>query len=217
MKKLYEEEDIREIACAIRAKCGSDQSYKVCDMAKAIEEISSGSALTPKKGFVIEELDEEGNIKSGTWYGETVYTNSFCAIDTTYAADTFTPYKYLTNVNFADDVVRIGNYAFQGCSNLALTSLPESVRLIGGYAFKDCFDLALTSLPEGVTKIDSYAFQSCGGLTSITFKGTPSSIYSNAFSGCNNLKTINVPWAQGAVAGAPWGATNATINYNYTE
>jgi hypothetical protein len=25
-----------------------------------------------------------------------------------------------------------------------------------------------------------------------------------------------VPWAEGAVANAPWGATNATINYNYT-
>ena len=34
--------------------------------------------------------------------------------------------------------------------------------------------------------------------------------------GCTNLTTINVPWAEGAVAGAPWGATNATINYNYT-
>lgn len=50
----------------------------------------------------------------------------------------------------------------------------------------------------------------------MTFKGTPSSINSNAFNSCINLLTINVPWAEGAVANAPWGATNATINYNYT-
>jgi hypothetical protein len=37
-----------------------------------------------------------------------------------------------------------------------------------------------------------------------------------AFSGCANITTINVPWAEGAVENAPWGATNATINYNYT-
>jgi hypothetical protein len=29
------------------------------------------------------------------------------------------------------------------------------------------------------------------------------------------ITTINVPWAQDAVANAPWGATNATINYNH--
>jgi hypothetical protein len=39
---------------------------------------------------------------------------------------------------------------------------------------------------------------------------------SSAFSGCTSLTTINAPWAEGAVSGAPWGATNATINYNYT-
>lgn len=62
-----------------------------------------------------------------------------------------------------------------------------------------------------------YAFMNCTGLTEITFKGTPSRIDSTAFNGCTNLKTINVPWSEGAVANAPWGATNATINYNYTE
>ena len=40
---------------------------------------------------------------------------------------------------------------------------------------------------------------------------------SSAFDGCTNLTDIKVPWAEGAVANAPWGATNATITYNYTE
>jgi hypothetical protein len=32
-----------------------------------------------------------------------------------------------------------------------------------------------------------------------------------------NLMTINVPWSEGEVINAPWGASNATINYNYVE
>jgi hypothetical protein len=60
-------------------------------------------------------------------------------------------------------------------------------------------------------------FEYCSGITTLTFKGTPTSISNKAFSSCSKLKTINVPWAEGAVANAPWGATNATINYNYTE
>lgn len=59
-------------------------------------------------------------------------------------------------------------------------------------------------------------FSGCSGLAAITFKGTPTSISSVAFQDCPRLATINVPWSEGAVANAPWGATNATINYNYT-
>ena len=110
----------------------------------------------------------------------------------------------------------IKNYAFRSCTNLALTSLPAGLTSIGEGAFNGCTNLALTSLPDGLTSIGSYAFDSCTGLTSITFQGKPASISSSAFPRCFNLTTINVPWAEGAVTGAPWGATNATINYNYT-
>ena len=106
--------------------------------------------------------------------------------------------------------------AFYGCGQLALTSLPNGLTKIDTYTFYYCTNLALTSLPSGITSIGNNAFYGCTNLTSITFTGTPTSIGSNAFSGCTNLTTINVPWAEGEVANAPWGATNATINYNYT-
>ena len=110
----------------------------------------------------------------------------------------------------------IHNFAFSGCTNLALTSLPAVLTSIGYNAFKGCTSLALTSLPAGVTSIGDSAFGNCTSLTSITFKGTPTTINSRAFSGCTNLTDIKVPWSEGSVANAPWGATNATITYNYT-
>ena len=112
-------------------------------------------------------------------------------------------------------VTSIGTYAFYNCKNLALTSLPAGITSIGNSAFANCSKLALTSLPAGLQIIKDYAFSVCSGLTSITFEGTPRSIGS-CFGNCSNLTTINVPWAEGAVSGAPWGAKNATINYNYT-
>ena len=111
----------------------------------------------------------------------------------------------------------IGDQAFASCTNLALTSLPSGLTSIGANAFQGCTNLALTSLPSGLTSIGANAFQGCTGLTSITFTGKPTTISSSAFAGCTNLTTINVPWAEGEVANAPWGATIATINYNYTE
>lgn len=121
-----------------------------------------------------------------------------------------------TNPTLPSDLTKIGDYAFNSCSSLALTSLPAGVTSIGSSAFANCSSLALTSLPAGVTRIDSYVFNGCKGIISITFEGTPTYIDSSAFYGCTNLTTINVPWAEGAVANAPWGATKATINYNYT-
>jgi hypothetical protein len=75
----------------------------------------------------------------------------------------------------------------------------------------------ITKIPEKVKTIEANAFYGCHGLTALTFEGTPESIASDAFSGCSNIKTINVPWSEGAVAGAPWGATNANIVYNYND
>lgn len=116
-----------------------------------------------------------------------------------------------------DDLTSIGYSAFSGYTNLALTSLPSGITSMSDYAFNNCPKLALTRLPHGVTNIGYGVFNNCTGLTSITFEGNPKTIHSSAFNGCSNLTTINVPWAEGVVANAPWGATNATINYNYTE
>jgi hypothetical protein len=119
--------------------------------------------------------------------------------------------------NLPESLTSIGDYAFFSCSNLALTFLPEGITSIGEHAFFSCYNLALTSLPEGITNIGNSAFGACINLKSITFKGTPTTIHSYAFGGCSNITTINVPWSEGEVANAPWGATNATINYNYVE
>ena len=112
---------------------------------------------------------------------------------------------------------KIRDNLYVGCTNLAHVSFSESLTSIGESAFNSCSNLALTSLPAGVTSIGSYAFSGCTRLTSITFKGTPTTIASSAFNSCTNLTDIKVPWAEGAVANAPWGTTNATITYNYTE
>ena len=69
------------------------------------------------------------------------------------------------------------------------------------------------TIPATVTSLVDYTFYSARNLTEITFEGIPNSIERNVFS--SSVTTINVPWAEGAIANAPWGATGATINYNY--
>ena len=108
------------------------------------------------------------------------------------------------------EVIKIGNYAFSGCENLVLSELPAGIKEIGNWAFSTCRKIGITEIPETVEKIGSYVFYNAN-LPMLTLKGTPTEIGKGAFSG---VSTLNVPWAEGDVAGAPWGAT--TVNYNYT-
>lgn len=84
------------------------------------------------------------------------------------------------------------------------------------YAFADCGKLIEATIPSSVDRIKSAAFIYCYNLKTVTIKRSHVTIDNNIFSNCNNLTTINVPWSEGKVPDAPWGATNATINYNYT-
>lgn len=128
-------------------------------------------------------------------------------------ASAFRLHGLLTRISGLDEVTVVDSYAFADCKALTEISMPK-VNNIVSRAFYSCSALAKVYMPK-VTRIQNQVFYNCTSLTSITFQSTPTSIDSTAFSGCTNLKTINVPWAEGKVANAPWGAANATINYNY--
>lgn len=61
---------------------------------------------------------------------------------------------------------------------------------------------------------DLIQFSDCLSLKTVRFNSQPTRIASNAFIRSTNITDIYVPWSEGAVSGAPWGATNATIHYD---
>lgn len=203
MAKLVQDASLTSVANAIREKTGGTDPLTFPDgFVSALEGITIGVAKEP---YIEETYNTDGSLTGFVMHGRTKIRS----------------YEFNNCTNLAlnslpNGVTSIGYRAFFGCKSLALTSLPSGVTNIGGEAFAYCINLALTSLPEGLTSIESQAFRSCTGLTSITFEGTPTNINSIAFDECSMLTSIKVPWAEGAVANAPWGATNATITYNYT-
>ena len=119
-----------------------------------------------------------------------------------------------------DNITEIGTSAFDIGSGGAGTTvhidakgLPGMLSKIGDKAFY-YQQFELSRIPAGVQTIGSNAFAYNMKLKSLKFGGKPTSIASNAFAGCTNLTEIDVPWSEGAVANAPWGATNATITYH---
>jgi hypothetical protein len=108
--------------------------------------------------------------------------------------------------------------AFAQCYSLKEINI-ENVTTFKNSCFLEDYNLTQPIVfNAGLVTIEQQAFNRAG-LTSVTFRNALDNlptIANNAFAQCYFLTDIYVPWAEGAVANAPWGAPNATIHYNTT-
>lgn len=123
----------------------------------------------------------------------------------------------LQSVELPEGLVSLGGYAFYSCTKLQSVKLPDSLEVVSGSLFSSCTALLSVVIPKGVKTVNNYVFQYCSALKTVTFKGTPSEMSNNVFYLTNALTDIFVPWAEGEVNRAPWGAKNATIHYGTTK
>ena len=130
-----------------------------------------------------------------------------------------------TNLVFAHfpNCKKVGNAAFQsssyGYDSDFISDFP-AVETIDVGAFRECsfrkivFPETLKSMSGSYTfhyQIKNRVFT----LTEVYFRSKVTGyIHNQCFGGNNNLRDIYVPWSQGEVPNAPWGAQNATIHYD---
>ena len=98
----------------------------------------------------------------------------------------------LTSITIPNSVKIIGVGAFYGCSSLTSVTIPNSVTIIDGLAFDGCTNLASVVIGNSVTSIDASAFRDCQKLTTITIPNSVFSIGANAFYGCTDLSSVNI-------------------------
>ena len=128
----------------------------------------------------------------------------------------------------------VGEYALLGSSKLRTVSLPSLTSCSTGLFFS-CILLESASLPK-LQSMGNNTFYGCSSITQIDLPSIKS-IGNNQISGCNALEVINIgpsitsinagafqgaptglvinlPVSEGTLPNAPWGATNAVINYD---
>ena len=130
--------------------------------------------------------------------------------------DVFLACLNLVNVKLPNSLTYIAYNMFKSCYNLRNIVIPNSVTVIRNYAFYNCNNLDNVVIPNSVTNVNAYCFGNCSKLNMVIFNGTPNMIATSSFSNCGSLTNIYVPWSFNYIAGAPWGATNATIHYDMT-
>lgn len=132
-------------------------------------------------------------------------------------SDSYTGYyDELREVYLPDTLTTVSRYMFSYCKNLTdVYGVLSNVTDVVYCGFGGCKSLSKIPYMPNLRKIDQWAFWETA-LTEFKLPITITSIASNAFHNCPSLTDIYCPWAEGAVANAPWGATNATIHYNTT-
>lgn len=123
--------------------------------------------------------------------------------------------SFLTTVTIPDEVTDIKNHAFANCVVLNNCKLPSNLKTIGSGGFYACKKLIQVEFPELLKSIGNDAYRYDYALESVLFKSHMKEIASSAFANNTNLQNAYVPWQEGEVANAPWGATNATIHYGW--
>ena len=113
-----------EIAAAIRSKNGTQNTYTPPQMGAAINNVQT-----------VEELNSDNLINPVILNGTSV------------APHLFYGKQSITNIIFPN-VVSIGDYAFESCANLAITSLPSGITSIGNYAFYQCPNIPFLDFSE---------------------------------------------------------------------
>lgn len=132
------------------------------------------------------------------------------------AANAFRGKKRIETVNLGNNIVSIGDSAFENCSSLRRLTytlldgttadskeVNTSITTIGQRAFANCSSLKnitieseayaeTISLPNSLTTIGTSAFEGCIGIKSITIPSRVSSIGTKIFKSCPNLVNLVV-------------------------
>ena len=98
----------------------------------------------------------------------------------------------ITNITLSESTEIIGDYAFEGCSQLKSIYNWDNVKTISPCAFKDCSSLGEISLPSYLMTINQNAFDGCSEMyTNTDIPNSVVSIGSGAFRDCTNFKYVN--------------------------
>ena len=87
----------------------------------------------------------------------------------------------IKTINIPNSVKKIGNNAFELCTNATNIKIPDSVIGIGEFAFFGCTNLTSITIPDGIEGIGANTFYACNNLAEIEIPDSVISVREEAF------------------------------------
>lgn len=141
---------------------------------------------------------------------------------------------------FGVKITKIADGAFEGCTDIKVIIIPDSVKVIGNNAFAGCYSITSVTIPSGITEIGNsafagcsalyelnlknkndlksigaYAFDGCSALEYFTLSGKVESIGEGAFRGCTEMAIYAAPESAPAGWNSAWNPDNLTVTWSY--
>lgn len=123
----------------------------------------------------------------------------------------------ITSVLVPEGVTDICTRGFSGCNNLKTISLPSTLRVLGDVVFEDCGNLDNVTIPVGIETIPWGLFFNCRNLGQIEIPNTVKSIGRYAFENCDNLKSVIIPNSVRIIEGMSFRANSLESVICYIE
>lgn len=137
--------------------CGRLISVTIPNSVKSIGKLAF-SGCTSLEKVIISDLSAWCDI-----YFESVSSNPLYFAKHLYLDES----NEITDLDIPDEVTRIKNYAFRGCSGITCVTIPNSVKSIGEQSFYGCEGLKLLTIGSDVVDIYKEAFAYCKELTEV--------------------------------------------------
>lgn len=97
----------------------------------------------------------------------------------------------LKEIRLHDNIIKIGEAAFQFCDSLVSMHIPKWVNVIEQSAFSGCISLKNVKMPDGIAEIEDDAFLGTA-IEKITVPSAVTRIGNEAFANCENLQTVAI-------------------------
>jgi len=119
------------------------------------------------------------------------------------------------------NVVELSNSMEFASSTIQYIEIPKLTKIVSGFYGNEKLVATVGDEQEKILRLKKiiylgqFAFYGTSALKAYFYQPASSmSLNANAFYRAKYMTDIYVPWSEGEVANAPWGATNATIHYN---
>ena len=96
----------------------------------------------------------------------------------------------LVEVEMHDNIIVIGDRAFENATSLESVVVPENVTTLSSNCFNKCTSLKSISLPSTLKTIKYQSFYNCISLEEIEIPKRTTTLEHNVFNGCANLRTV---------------------------
>ena len=99
--------------------------------------------------------------------------------------------EQIKSIVIEEGITQLGYESFRSIPNVAVVSLPDTLKAINGWCFAGCSSLIDIDLPEGLQLLDTGCFAGCS-FSEINIPSTVTSISITVFSDCQSLVNVNV-------------------------